>query len=212
MPLDAVREAIASFHGVQRRFTVVGQPALEKGGKKGDVMIIDDYGHHPAEIEATLDAAQRGFDRRVVVAFQPHRYTRTQALFEDFTRAFNKADVVLVKYEGKLDDGTVFDANEQAPMQVAQVVPGFSEALTRMKKGGQYKVTIPAQLGYGDRAVGPIPAGSTLHFDVTLLDFRSEAEVRAMQQQMQQMQQQQMMQQQGGSGGPAGPPSDAPQP
>lgn len=124
-----------------------------------------------------------------------------------------KADVVLVKYEGKLDDGTVFDANEQAPMQVAQVVPGFSEALTRMKKGGEYKITIPAQLGYGDRAVGPIPAGSTLHFTVTLLDFRSEAEVRAMQQQMQQMQQQQMMQQQGGpGGGPAGPPPGAPQP
>jgi UDP-N-acetylmuramate--alanine ligase len=59
-------------------------------------MVIDDYGHHPAEIEATLSAAQSGFDRRVVVAFQPHRYTRTKLLFDDFTRAFNKADVVLV--------------------------------------------------------------------------------------------------------------------
>ena len=59
-------------------------------------MIVDDYGHHPAEIEATLDAAQRGFDRRVVVAFQPHRYTRTQSLFDDFTRAFNEADVLVV--------------------------------------------------------------------------------------------------------------------
>ncbi|RYD39853.1 MAG: peptidylprolyl isomerase, partial [Sphingomonadales bacterium] len=85
----------------------------------------------------------------------------------------------------------------------------------RMKKGGEYKITIPAQLGYGDRAVGPIPAGSTLHFNVTLLDFRSEAEVRAMQQQMQQ--QQQMMQQQqmpggpgGAPGGPAGPPQGMP--
>src|SRR6185369_12320840 len=55
-----------------------------------------DYGHHPAEIEATLDAAQRGFERRVVVAFQPHRYTRTQSLFEDFTRSFNKADLLIV--------------------------------------------------------------------------------------------------------------------
>ena len=119
-----------------------------------------------------------------------------------------KADVVLVKYEGKLDDGTVFDANEQAPMQVAQVVPGFSDALVRMKKGGEYKITIPPQLGYGDRATGPIPAGSTLHFDVTLLDFRSEAEVRAMQQQMQQMQQQQQMMQ--GAAGPGGPPPGAP--
>jgi UDP-N-acetylmuramate--alanine ligase len=59
-------------------------------------MIVDDYGHHPAEVEATLDAAQRGFDRRVVVAFQPHRYTRTKLLFDEFTRAFNKADVLLV--------------------------------------------------------------------------------------------------------------------
>jgi UDP-N-acetylmuramate--alanine ligase len=96
VPLDVVREAMESFGGVQRRFTVVGQPAFERGGRRGDVMVVDDYGHHPAEIEATLDAAQRGFDRRVVVAFQPHRYTRTQLLFDEFTRAFNKADVLLV--------------------------------------------------------------------------------------------------------------------
>jgi UDP-N-acetylmuramate--alanine ligase len=96
IPLSVTRDAIASFHGVQRRFTVVGQPEFEKGGRRGDVLVIDDYGHHPAEIEATLDAAQRGFDRRVVVAFQPHRYTRTSALFDEFTRAFNKADVLIV--------------------------------------------------------------------------------------------------------------------
>lgn len=96
VPLDVTRDAIAAFHGVQRRFTVVGQPAFTKNGKVGDLMVIDDYGHHPAEIEATLDAAQRGFDRRVVVAFQPHRYSRTESLFEEFTRAFNHADVVVV--------------------------------------------------------------------------------------------------------------------
>ncbi len=96
VPLDVTREAIASFHGVQRRFTVLGQPEYAKNGRRGDVMIVDDYGHHPAEVEATLDAAQRGFDRRVVVAFQPHRYTRTKLLFDEFTRAFNKADVLLV--------------------------------------------------------------------------------------------------------------------
>jgi UDP-N-acetylmuramate--alanine ligase len=96
VPFDVVREAIKSFHGVQRRFTVLGQPSITRDGKTGDVMIVDDYGHHPAEVEATLDAAQNGFDRRVVVAFQPHRYTRTQSLFEDFTRAFNKADVLIV--------------------------------------------------------------------------------------------------------------------
>ncbi|MDP8999087.1 MAG: UDP-N-acetylmuramate--L-alanine ligase [Myxococcota bacterium] len=96
VPLDVTRDAIAGFHGVQRRFTVLGQPTFARNGKVGDVMIVDDYGHHPTEIEATLDAAQCGFDRRVVVAFQPHRYTRTKLLFEDFTRAFNKADVLLV--------------------------------------------------------------------------------------------------------------------
>jgi UDP-N-acetylmuramate--alanine ligase len=96
VPLDVTRDAVAAFHGVQRRFTVLGQPAFTRDGKHGEVMIVDDYGHHPAEIEATLDAAQRGFDRRVVVAFQPHRYTRTRLLFDEFTRAFNKADVVLV--------------------------------------------------------------------------------------------------------------------
>ena len=96
VPLDVTRDAIAGFHGVQRRFTVIGQPGFVKNGKRGEVMIVDDYGHHPAEIEATLDAAQRGFDRRVVVAFQPHRYTRTKLLFDEFTRAFNKADVVVV--------------------------------------------------------------------------------------------------------------------
>src|SRR5277367_3441804 len=96
VPLDVTRDAVASFRGVQRRFTVLGTPAHERDGRSGDVMIVDDYGHHPAEIEATLDAAQRGFDRRVVVAFQPHRYTRTHSLFDEFTRAFNKADVLFV--------------------------------------------------------------------------------------------------------------------
>ena len=113
-------------------------------------------------------------------------------------------DVVLVKYEGKLDDGTVFDANEQAPFQVAQTAPGFAEALTRMQKGGKYKIIIPPAKGYGAEAKGPIPANSTLYFDVELLDFRSEAEVRAI------MQQQQMMQQQGAPGGVPGAPGGAP--
>ena len=57
-------------------------------------------------------------------------------------------------------------------MQVAQVVPGFADALTRMQKGGKYKISIPPQLGYGNRETGPIPAGSTLHFDVELLDVQ----------------------------------------
>lgn len=89
VPLDVMRDALASFGGVQRRFTIVGE---DRG-----VTLVDDYGHHPAEIEATLDAARRAYgDRRIIVAFQPHRYTRTQALLADFARAFNRADLVLV--------------------------------------------------------------------------------------------------------------------
>lgn len=106
------------------------------------------------------------------------------------------ADIVLIKYRGTLDDGTEFDANEQAPMPVAGAVPGFSQALKRMKKDGEYKITIPPELGYGKAGNGPVPANSNLHFDVTLLDFKSQAEIQA----MQQMMQQQMQQQQGGQG------------
>ena len=108
------------------------------------------------------------------------------------------SDVALVKYKGRLDDGTVFDTNERAPLPVSQLVPGFTKALVRMKKGGKYEIIIPPQLGYGDKESGPIPAGSTLYFDVELLDFRSEQKLREMQQQMQQqqMRQQQMQQRQ----------------
>jgi len=83
-----VREGLETFAGVQRRFTVLGE---HRG-----VTVVDDYGHHPAEIEMTLEAACSAYRRRVVVAFQPHRYTRTHHLFDELTRAFNRADVLFV--------------------------------------------------------------------------------------------------------------------
>ena len=109
------------------------------------------------------------------------------------------ADFVLVKYKGSLKDGTVFDQQERAPFPVNAVVPGFSEGLKQMQKGGKYRLWIPPALGYGDRQTGPIPANSELIFDVELLDIRSQAEVQ------QQMMQQQMQQMQGG-GQPGGQP------
>ena len=84
VPLDVVKEALATFHGVARRFTVVDEV--------DGVALVDDYGHHPAEVEATLNAARRAYEGRILVAFQPHRYTRTENLFDEFTRAFNNAD------------------------------------------------------------------------------------------------------------------------
>jgi UDP-N-acetylmuramate--alanine ligase len=88
IPMVVTREALASFRGVQRRFTV-------KGEKRG-ITVVDDYGHHPAEVKATLLGAREAFNRRVVCVFQPHRYTRTRDLFQDFATAFNDADVLLL--------------------------------------------------------------------------------------------------------------------
>ncbi len=88
VPYDVVRDSLANFDGVARRFTVT---AVLDG-----VVFVDDYGHHPAEVRATLAAARRAYNGRVVVVFQPHRYTRTQSLFEEFTRAFNDCDQLVV--------------------------------------------------------------------------------------------------------------------
>jgi FKBP-type peptidyl-prolyl cis-trans isomerase FkpA len=110
-------------------------------------------------------------------------------------------DMVLISYVGKLENGKVFDQAEQAPLPVAGLVPGFTEALLKMKKGGSYHVSIPPRLGYGDKAAGPIPANSTLEFDIRLLDFKSKAEIEAAQRQMQMM---------GGAPGGPGAPGGAP--
>jgi UDP-N-acetylmuramate--alanine ligase len=88
VPLEVVRAALADFGGVQRRFTVRGEA--------NGITVVDDYGHHPAEVKATLAGARKAFGRRLVVAFQPHRYTRTRDLFEDFCSAFNDADVLFL--------------------------------------------------------------------------------------------------------------------
>ncbi|RVQ66475.1 FKBP-type peptidyl-prolyl cis-trans isomerase [Croceicoccus ponticola] len=98
-----------------------------------------------------------------------------------------ETDIVLVNYEGRLADGTVFDSGERVPFPVNGVVPGFTEALQKMQKGGRYEVFIPAELAYGTEAKGSIPANSDLTFTVELVDFRTQAEIEAMQRQMQQM-------------------------
>ena len=88
VPFEAMRSAFAVFRGVERRF--------ERRGERGGVEVIEDYAHHPTEIRATLAAARQAYTGRIVVAFQPHRYTRTRDLFEDFARAFHDADVLLI--------------------------------------------------------------------------------------------------------------------
>lgn len=93
VPDDAVARALAGFAGIGRRFQVYGPIALPGG----DVELVDDYGHHPREIDAVLQALRAGWPgRRVLLAFQPHRYSRTRDLFEDFVRVLSEADALLV--------------------------------------------------------------------------------------------------------------------
>lgn len=89
VPFATIKKALAEFTGVNRRFQFKGEAA--------GVIVVDDYGHHPTEIRATLVAAKLGAaGRRMVVLFQPHRYTRTQDLMDEFARSFNNADVLMV--------------------------------------------------------------------------------------------------------------------
>ncbi len=88
VPFERIREALAAFRGVARRF--------ERVGERDGVLVVDDYAHHPTEIRATLAAARRGLGRRLLVVFQPHRYSRTRDLFDELARAFHDADVLLL--------------------------------------------------------------------------------------------------------------------
>ena len=88
IPFDRVASALDEFRGAERRFQLRGEA--------GGVMVVDDYGHHPAEISAVIAAARAGLDRRVVVVFQPHRYTRTRDLADEFGTALAQADEVVM--------------------------------------------------------------------------------------------------------------------
>jgi len=120
VPMDVVREGLSTFAGVNRRFTVAGERA--------GITVVDDYGHHPAEIRATLEAASSAYGRRLVVAFQPHRYTRTHHLFAELTQAFNRADVLLLT--------DVYAAGEQ-PIEGA----GSEELVQAIRLHGHHDVT-----------------------------------------------------------------------
>ena len=88
MSFEEARDSLANFSGVERRFQVKGE--------YNGVTFVDDYGHHPTEIKATLKAAKAGWDNRVVAVFQPHRYSRTKDLFNEFLSAFNDADTLVL--------------------------------------------------------------------------------------------------------------------
>jgi UDP-N-acetylmuramate--alanine ligase len=115
VPDAAVQQALADFKGVGRRFQRYGEAALPSGGH---ATLVDDYGHHPVEMAATLAAARGAFPgRRLVLAFQPHRYSRTRDCFEDFVKVIGNADTVLL--------AEVYAAGE------APIVAADGRALTR---------------------------------------------------------------------------------
>jgi UDP-N-acetylmuramate--alanine ligase len=90
---QAVRDALVAFEGIERRFQIHGEIRT----RAGKVMLVDDYGHHPTELAATLAAARAGWpEKRIVLAFQPHRYSRTRDLLDDFATVLSDADVLVL--------------------------------------------------------------------------------------------------------------------
>jgi len=133
-PEDAIVRALAEFRGVGRRFERHGEIALSAGGS---FTLIDDYGHHPAEMEATLAAARGAFPgRRLVLAFQPHRYTRTRDCFEDFVRVLSTVDGLLLAEVYPAGESSIIAADGRAlarALRVAgKVEPVFVEQIASM--------------------------------------------------------------------------------
>ena len=130
----AVQTALAEFKGVGRRFQRYGDHTLPQGGL---VTVVDDYGHHPVEMAATLAAARGAFPgRRLVLAFQPHRYTRTRDCFEDFVKVMGQADAVLLAEVYAAGEAPVLAADGRAlarALRVAgKVEPVFVDDITAM--------------------------------------------------------------------------------
>ncbi|HTM59612.1 MAG TPA: UDP-N-acetylmuramate--L-alanine ligase [Burkholderiales bacterium] len=130
----AILKALAEFNGVGRRFQSYGEVALEGGGA---FTLIDDYGHHPAEMAATLAAARGAFDgRRLVLAFQPHRFTRTRDLFEDFVKVLSTADAVLLADVYPAGEAPIVAADGRSLARAVRVAgkvePVFVEDITEM--------------------------------------------------------------------------------
>jgi len=158
VPAEAIQRALAGFRGVGRRFQQYGDVQVKStiNGGAGSFALVDDYGHHPAEIAATLDAARVAFPgRRLVLAFQPHRYTRTRDLFEDFVKVLASADVLLLAEvyaageapiaaaDGRALANAVQGAGKSQPVFVEDV-SRLAEAIRRTALAGDVVLTMGA--------------------------------------------------------------------
>jgi UDP-N-acetylmuramate--alanine ligase len=161
VPEDAIVRALAEFKGVGRRFERYGEIALPAGGA---FLLVDDYGHHPVEMEATLAAVRGAFpDRRLVLAFQPHRYTRTRDVFEDFVRVLSTVDALLltevypageapiVAADGRALARAIRVAGKVEPVFIEQVAE-LPQAIVDLARPGDVVVTM------GAGSIGNVPA------------------------------------------------------
>jgi UDP-N-acetylmuramate--alanine ligase len=159
-PDQAIVEALAEFRGVGRRFQRYGEVPVGAGS----YTLIDDYGHHPVEMEATIEAARGAFPgRRIVVAFQPHRYSRTRDLFEDFVRVLSSVDALLLAEVYAASEQPIAAADSRALARsirlAGKVEPVFVEQIEQMPaaiagvvRAGDVVLTM------GAGSIGQVPA------------------------------------------------------
>jgi len=165
VPDAAIRKALAEFRAVGRRFQRYGEISLAPNGRPaGSFTLVDDYGHHPVEMRATLDAARGAFPgRRIVLAFQPHRYTRTRDLFEDFVKALSGADALLlaevypagetpiVAADGRSLAEAIRVAGKTEPVFVEKI-SDMPDAIRKLVRSGDVVLTM------GAGSIGGVPA------------------------------------------------------
>jgi UDP-N-acetylmuramate--alanine ligase len=152
LPFERIADGLRDFRGAERRFEVRGEP--------NGILVVDDYGHHPTEIRAVLDAA-RTLNRRVLVAFQPHRFTRTAQLLHEFGPALAGADAVVLTdiYPAGEDPipGATLEAladvvrHEGLQLEVVTKLADVPEALARLSRPGDVVITL------GAGSIGSLP-------------------------------------------------------
>jgi UDP-N-acetylmuramate--alanine ligase len=167
VPFDTIAHALSEFSGAERRFQFKGE---EKG-----ITVVDDYGHHPTEIKATLSAARIGApNRRIVVLFQPHRYTRTADLMDEFASAFNNADVLLVSDIYAASENPIEGINAEVltnriksyghkSAEYIGSIDGSAEVLRDTVREGDLVITLGAGTvtRIGDKLLGLLRDGTT---------------------------------------------------
>ncbi|HEX4762976.1 MAG TPA: UDP-N-acetylmuramate--L-alanine ligase [Usitatibacter sp.] len=157
-PDAAIAKALAEFQGVGRRFQRYGDIALAAGGT---FTLVDDYGHHPAEMAATLAAARGAFPgRRIVLAFQPHRFTRTRDLFEDFVKVLSTADELVLADVYPAGEAPIVAADGRSLARAVRVVGKVEPVF--VESSGEMREAVLGRLRDGDVVI-TMGAGSIGH-------------------------------------------------